>query len=406
MGDESMNPLLNQMERVVVTGMGAITPISHNIEQFKEGLLTGRKGFGPVTKFNTSQYEVNCAAEIKDPDEINYLEGGRPSRLIQWAAREAIQSSGLSAAMLRKRTALVLGTSLGSDEINRAMWQEKVKKEPDLAAVISGMAECGGRAIVDQFQITGPSLTVVTACAAGTNAAGLGMDLIKRGRADRVIVGGLDTLTQLTYGGFASIGALAEECLPFSEDRSGTILGEDAAVLVLERLDLALERNATIYAEILGYGLSNDAHHMTAPSASGQGAILSMRRCLQHSKLVPQDVQYINAHGTSTPRNDEMELLALHDIFGEHMNEMFISSTKSQIGHGLSSAGGIELIATVLALHYGFLPPTAHDRPLMETDSVDFIQQHAKNIQVDVAISNSFAFGGHCASIAVRRWEG
>ncbi|MEA5453696.1 beta-ketoacyl-[acyl-carrier-protein] synthase family protein [Sinomonas sp. JGH33] len=392
------------MTRIVITGMGCVSPFGAGVDSLKEGILSARTAFGPVRKFDGTHYGINAAAEIPEDVDLSGLDGSRPSRLLRLAAEEARADARLGPDELRD-AAIVLGTTLGSDEISSALWHRTHGYKPDYAAVMRSMSECGGRALVDLWKIAGPCLTVITACAAGTNAIGLGVDLIRAGRAERVLVGGLDTLTQLIYGGFASIGALGSACRPFAEEshRRGTVLGENAAVLVLETADRAIERDANIHAEVLGYGLSNDAHHMTAPEPEGRGATLAMRRCLDHSGLAPEDIDYVNAHGTGTRLNDPVEVAALREVFGHGLSAIPVSSLKSQIGHGLSSAGAIEAIATVLALEEQFLPPTAHTAPPLDPD-IDFVREPRPSPGLRRAMSNSFAFGGHNASVAFAAW--
>lgn len=387
--------------KVVVTGVGCVTPLGTGLEKLLVGIRNGDTTFAPVKRFDGSKYGIDSAAEITETAETSSYQGSRPSRLLQAAAVEAVADSDIDPDLFRNRTAVVLGTTLGSDEISTSMWQHANGHPVDLEAVMRSMCECGGRALIDRWQIDGPALTVVTACAAGTNAVGLGLDLIRAGRVDRVIAGGLDTLTELIYGGFASIGALGRDCKPFAADqeRHGTVLGENAAVLILESETTARERGARIYAEVLGYGLSNDAHHMTAPATTGDGAIHAMTRCLEDAGLTSADIDYINAHGTGTALNDPVETEALWKIFDDRLPCIPISSLKSQIGHGLSSAGAIEAIATVLALHEGFIPPTAHTAPALDP-RLDFVQNGSRDEPIRTAISNSFAFGGHGASIA------
>lgn len=396
----------NTPTRVVITGVGCVTPFGAGSDALLKGIRDGRTAFGPVRRFSAAQYGIDAASEITETEEVAAYAGTRPSRLFQAAADEALSDSGLTPDELPVRTALVLGTTLGSDEISHCMWRETQGELADFGLVARSMAECGGRAVVDRWRLRGPSLTVVTACAAGTNAIGLGCDLLQNGRADAVIVGGLDTLTELIYGGFANIGALSDSCQPFArdEDRHGTVLGENAAALVLEPADAAVARGADVYAEVLGYGLSNDAFHMTAPSAGGEGPILAMQRCLENAGIAPSEVDYVNAHGTGTSLNDPVEVAALWKVLGEQLAETPVSSLKSQIGHGLSSGGAIEAIATAFALRYQFVPPTAHLRPSLD-ERLDFVQGGARPRRLDVALSNSFAFGGHAASLALGKWD-
>jgi 3-oxoacyl-[acyl-carrier-protein] synthase II len=393
--------------KVVVTGVGCVTPFGTGLEKLVTGIRNGDTTFATVKRFDGSKYGIDSASEIAETPETASYQGSRPSRILQTAAAEAVADSAINSDLFRNRTAVVLGTTLGSDEISTALWQQTNGHPIDLESVMRSMCECGGRAIVDRWQIDGPSLAVVTACAAGTNAIGLGLDLIRAGRVDRVIAGGLDTLTELIYGGFASIGALGEQCRPFATDqeRHGTVLGENAAVLILESESAAKDRGARVYAEVLGYGLANDAHHMTAPAATGDGAIHAMRRCLEDAGLVPGDIDYVNAHGTGTALNDPVEAEALWKIFGDRLPNIPISSLKSQIGHGLSSAGAIESIATVLALYQGFVPPTAHTASSLDA-RLDFVQNGSPDEAISTALSNSFAFGGHGASIAFAAYAG
>jgi 3-oxoacyl-[acyl-carrier-protein] synthase II len=386
--------------------MGCVSPFGVSTSNLLQGMQTGKNAFNSVKRFDATKYGIDSAAEIIESETTYSYEGSRPSRLLQAAADEALRDSGITADELSDRTAIVLGTTLGSDEISNSMWRIKHNEIPNLKAVMQSMCECGGRALVDRWGISGPSLTIVTACAAGTNAIGMGMDMIRTGRADRVIVGGLDTLTELIYGGFASIGALSNICKPFAEEseRQGTVLGENAAVLILETDEEAQSRSARVYAEVMGYGLSNDAYHMTAPHPQAEGAVLAMRRCLEDAGLTPQQIDYVNAHGTGTALNDPVEVMALWKVFGDKIKSIPVSSLKSQIGHGLSSAGAIEAIATVLALYHQFIPPTAHRKKTLD-ERIDFVQNGLRNGQLKYALSNSFAFGGHAASIAFSAWS-
>ncbi|WP_136611117.1 beta-ketoacyl-[acyl-carrier-protein] synthase family protein [Sinomonas albida] len=393
------------MTRIVITGMGCVSPFGAGVDALREGILTSRTAFAPVRKFDATQYGIDAAAEIPEDVDLSGVAGSRPSGLLQIAAEEAITDARLGPDELRD-AAIALGTTLGSDEISSALWHRRHGYKPDYAAVMNSMSACGGRALVDRWKIAGLCLTAITACAAGTNAIGLGVDLLRTGRAESVLVGGLDTLTQLIYGGFASIGALGNVCRPFAEDshRQGTVLGENAALIVLETAPRAIERGATIYAEVLGYGLSNDAHHMTAPDPEGRGATLAMRRCLDDAGLAPEQIDYVNAHGTGTRLNDPVEVAALREVFGERLMRIPVSSLKSQIGHGLSSAGATEAIATVLALNEQFLPPTAHSAPPLDP-GLDLVRKPRGSSELRRAMSNSFAFGGHNASVALGAWD-
>ncbi len=389
---------------VAITGLGAATPLGADASTFRAGLLEGRHGFGPVSRFDATRYGVNWAGQLDDavwappgsPDA-----GSRPAQLLDRVAAEALAMAG---GPNDTRTALVLGTTLGSDELSRVAWQEQHGHAPDYDTVLSGMADCAGRRLVDRLALGGPVWSVVTACAAGTTAIGVGADLIRLGLVDRVLAGGVDTLTELIYAGFDSMGALGHDCRPFAEDREGVVLAEGAAMIVLDSEGRARGRGAHIQAWVLGCGTANDAYHATAPHPDGRGAALAMQRCLSDAGLSPADIDYVNAHGTGTHANDPAEWAAIAAVLGSHAWEIPVSSTKSQMGHALSAAGAIEAVATVLALRDGFVPPTAHRHaPLAAAVGADFVQDAGRRRPMACALSNSFAFGGHTACLALGR---
>ena len=391
---------------VAVTGFGVVCPLGVNDEEFTASLVSGRKTFAPVTRFPTERYTVNRASEVpeawfrrKDDKTV----GSPPARLLQDAADQALGAARLAPPL--PDLALVLGTTLGSDELPRVVWQEVHGHEPDYDALVSGMRDTTGMRLAKQLRIGGPVYPVVTACAAGTTAIGIGADLIRTGSARRVLAGGVDTLIELIYAGFDGMGALAQECRPFAADREGVVLAEGAALVVLEPLHDALRRGATVHALVLGSGLANDAHHPTAPHPDGLGAALAISRCLHDAGLSPEAVDYVNAHGTGTIANDPAEVAALRRVFGKSLDRVTVSSTKSQMGHALSAAGAIEFLATLHAVRDGVLPPTAHSHAPIDR-RVDFVQAAGRRAAVKCALSNSFAFGGHTATIALGAWCG
>ena len=413
-----------ESRRVVVTGLGALTPIGNTAEELWTGLTEGRSGIGPITKFDPAAYPTRIAGQIKNFDPLAYVDKKEARRLdpyLQYAIASsvmAVADAGIDSARVdSERLGVMIGSGIGG--ITTLLDGEHVllEKGPDrvspfiIPMLIINMAS---GLVSMRFGAKGPNSSVVTACATGNHAIGDAFRLIARGDADVMIAGGAEAMiVPLTIAGFSAMKAMSTRndepqraSRPFDADRDGFVCGEGAGIIVLELLEHALRRDARIYAEIIGYGMAGDAHHMTAPDPEGEGAARAMTLALKDASLSPSDVGYINAHGTSTPYNDKFETLAIKRVFGEHAKKLAVSSTKSMTGHLLGAAGGVEAIATALALHHGLLPPTInYEKPDPECD-LDYVPNQARKQDVEVALSNAFGFGGTNATLAFRKYRG
>lgn len=401
------------MKRVVITGAGLITPIGAGREEFWRNLVAGQSGIAPVRSFDTSDYPVHIGAEVKEFDPARWVRNrdpdsmGRGSQLAIAAARMALDDAGLSlSAFAPRRVGISMGTTSGEpgfvEKYNDIRKAEGLDALPgDLGAKYPCNVIPSNVAI--ELGLQGPCLMIPTACAAGNYAIGYGFDLIRTGRADLMLAGGADPFSRITYTGFARLGAIApERCQPFDRNRKGMVPGEGAAVLVLEPLEAALARGARIYAEVLGYGLSGDAWHITAPSEDGEGGERSMRAALKRAGLEPSAIDYVNAHGTSTMA-DTIELAAVERMMGNAAAKATMSSTKSSIGHLLGAAGAVEAIFCVLAIRDQIAPPTINlDNPAVQP-VLDLAANRAVRREINVALSNSFGFGGTNASLVLGR---
>jgi len=412
-----------QRRRVVVTGLGALTPIGNNIAEYWEGLISGRNGIEPVTLFDASQHASRIAGEVKGFDPNAFLdrkESKRMDRFTQFAVIASGQALSDSQLIINELNAdqvgIIIGTGVGGLRVMEEQQEIYLSKGPSrcspfmVPTMIANMA-AGMTAI--HVGARGPNSCTVTACAAGSNAIGDAFRLIQYGYADVMICGGTEAaVTPLSMAGFASMKALStrneepgKASRPFSIDRDGFVMGEGSGILLLEELEHALARGAKIYAEIAGYGTTCDAYHMTSPIPDGRGAARAIELALKDAQLNPQDINYINAHGTSTPLNDSIETKAIKKAFGSHAKEIAISSTKSMTGHLLGGSGGIEAVATVLAVCHGQIPPTINlDNPDPECD-LDYVPNISRTQQVGAAVSNSFGFGGHNASLVFKRYQ-
>jgi 3-oxoacyl-[acyl-carrier-protein] synthase II len=402
--------------RVAVTGLGLVTPIGSGREAVWRRLLEGRSGFSPVESFDTGAYGVHVGAEVKGLDPAPYLrrlppvEVGRAGQLAIAAARMALDDAGLDPGDLDPpRSGVVMGTTSGEPrEVERlddailagdldAVGPEFLRRYPchTIAAVIAR-----------ELGLAGVNAMIPTACAAGNYALAHAADVLAAGRADLMLAGGADAFSRITYTGFARLGAIAPDlCRPFDRGRKGMIPGEGAAVLVLEPPERARARGARIYCELAGYGLSCDAHHMTAAHPEAEGAVRAMERALVASGLAASDVDYVSAHGTGTPTNDRLEAIAFRRVFGERAPATPISSIKSMLGHTMGAASAIEAAACALAIWSGRIPPTMNlERP--EVEDLDFVANAAREHPVAVAMNNAYAFGGNNASFVLRRAEG
>ena len=410
--------------RVVVTGLGALSPVGNTAEEFWSSLLQGRSGVGPITKFDTEGYPTRIAGEVRNFDPLNFVDKKDARRLdpyLQYAVASsvlAVQDAMLDTGKVDgARFGVLIGSGIGGISTLLDSHRNLLEKGPDrvspffIPMIIANMAS---GLVSIRFGAKGPNSSVVTACATGNHAIGDSFKIIQRGDADVMIAGGSEAIIiPLTIAGFCSMKAMStrndeptKAMRPFDATRDGFVCGEGAGILILEALEHALARDARIYAEIVGYGMTGDAHHMTAPDPEGDGAMRAMTLALRDAGLDVSAVGYINAHGTSTPYNDKFETLAIKRVFGEHARRLAVSSTKSMTGHLLGAAGGVEAIATVLALHHGVLPPTInYETPDPECD-LDYVPNQARKQNVEVALSNAFGFGGTNATLAFRTYLG
>src|SRR5881296_2306575 len=411
------------MQRVVVTGLGAVTPVGNTADEFWSALLQGRSGVGPITKFDATGYPTRIAGEVRDFDPLNFVDKKEARRLdpyLQYAvasAALAVQDAALDTGTIDgSRFGVLIGSGIGGITTLLDTHRTLLEKGPDrvspffIPMMIVNMAS---GLVSMRFGAKGPNSSVVTACATGNHAIGDSFKIIQRGDADVMIAGGAEAIVvPLTIAGFCSMKAMStrndepqKASRPFDAGRDGFVCGEGGGVLVLESLEHARGRDARIYGEIVGYGMTGDAHHMTAPDPEGDGAARAMAGALQDARLSPSDIDYINAHGTSTPYNDKFETLAIKRVFGEHARKLAVSSTKSMTGHLLGAAGGVEAIATAFAIHHGILPPTInYETPDPDCD-LDYVPNQARKQGVDVALSNAFGFGGTNATLAFRKYR-
>ncbi len=410
--------------RVVVTGIGVLTAVGQSVTEMWDNLLAGHSGIDYVTLFDASSYPSRIAAEVKKWDPTRYIErkqARRMARCSQFAvgmAEQALQDAGLSTdGDLGENVATVIGTGLGGFDIYQEGLLDAAKRgsfriRPMVA--VGGLPNMPAFYISQRFGTKGPLNTVVTACAAGTQAVGEGVDLIRHGYADVVISGGVEALIgHMFFAGFSSMKAIStsndppqKASRPFDANRDGFIIGEGGAVLILEELDRALARGAHIYAEVIGHSASADAFHVAAPHPDGEGAQNAMRWALKDAGIQPEDVDYINAHGTSTKLNDKTETYAIKKVFGEHAYNLAVNSTKSMIGHAFGGAGAIEAAVIALSVKNDMLHPTInYEHPDPECD-LDYVPNVARAQSISIALSNSFGLGGQNACLVMEKYEG
>lgn len=411
------------MRRVAITGIGVVSPLGSDKSEFWKNLVNGKSGISAVESFDVSLYPSRIAGEIKDFDPtlcMEKREAKKVDRFTQLGVSAAIQAwrdAGLDHVQINKDEAGVLvGSGIGGIQTTEKQLQILAEKGPRrvspylVPALIANMAS-GYISIL--LELRGPNSTVVTACASSTHAIGDAWHVIKRGDADIMVAGGAEAaISHLAFSGFSAARALSTRndeperaSRPFDLQRDGFVMGEGSGVVILEEMDHALRRNAHIYGEVVGYGMSGDAYHMTAPDPEGRGAFLCMQRALNSAGIATGEVDYINAHGTSTEYNDKIETLAIKKLFGEHAYKVAISSTKSMTGHLLGAAGAVELIATLLSMENGLIHPTVnYENPDPECD-LDYVPNRARKGEIKVAISNSFGFGGTNATLAVKKYQ-
>ncbi len=409
--------------RVVITGVGAVTPVGNTAEEFWSALLAGKSGIGPITRFDTTGYPTRIAGEVRGFEPLKYIDKKDDRKFdpfLKFAiacAVMAVEDADLKVDKVDgNRFGVLVGSGIGGIGTLLDSHVTLLEKGPDrvspffIPMLIINMAS---GLISMRFGAKGPNSSVVTACATGNHAIGDAMRIIQRGDADVMIAGGAEAIIlPLTIAGFCQMKAMStrndeptKASRPFDAERDGFVCGEGGGLLVLESLEHAVKRDARIYAEVIGYGMTGDAHHMTAPDPEGDGAARAMAAALRDAALEPSAVGYINAHGTSTPYNDKFETMAIKRVFGEHARKLAVSSTKSMTGHLLGAAGGIEAIATALAIHHGILPPTInYEKPDPDCD-LDYIPNVARKQDVEVALSNAFGFGGTNATLAFKKYR-
>jgi 3-oxoacyl-[acyl-carrier-protein] synthase II len=410
--------------RVVITGIGVVTALGTSLEAFWNALLEGQSGVGPLTLFDTTDFKVHFGGQVRDwdPDALfGTKEARRLDRFAQFAlhaAQSAVEDSGIDFSRIEPyRSGVMIGSGIGGLHEFEEQHRNLIEKGPSRISpftIPKLMVNAGSGQVSIKYGLKGPTSAVATACASAANAIGDAFRWIQDGHADAMITGGSEAaITHMGLGGFASMRALSTRnddppraSRPFDKDRDGFVLAEGAGILVLEEESIARARGARIYAELLGYGMSADGSHITAPDEEGRGAARAMRNCLEDARCPADTLDYINAHGTSTPLGDLAETKAMKSVFGPHARKLMISSTKSQLGHLLGASGGVELVASALTIDRGAIPPTINlDSPDPDCD-LDYVPNTARRARVNLAMSNSFGFGGHNASLLIGRYRG
>ncbi|MDD2749386.1 beta-ketoacyl-ACP synthase II [Acidithiobacillus sp.] len=407
--------------RVVITGLGIVSPVGIGISAAWDAIVQGRSGIGRVTRFDPAPYSSQIAGEVRGFDVSQYIPGKDAKKMDLFihygiaAAMEAIADSGLKISSdFAERVGVSIGSGIGGlpgIESEHTVVTESGPRRISPFFIPRCIVNMVAGHISIMYGAKGPNIAMATACSTGTHSIGDAARLIEYGDADVMIAGGAEAaISPLGLGGFSAARALStrndvpeKASRPWDKDHDGFVLGEGAGVLVLEEYEFAMRRGARIYGELVGYGMSSDAYHMTQPAAGGEGAARCMRLALHNAGLQPEQVDYINAHGTSTPLGDRAETEAVHAVFGEHARSLAMSSTKSMTGHLLGAAGGVEAVFTTLALHHGILPPTINLDTADEGCDLDYVPLQARQQSVDVALSNSFGFGGTNSTLVFRR---
>lgn len=410
--------------RVVITGLGMLSPLGNSVDETWQGMIEGRSGVDQITRFDASEYPATIAAEVKDFDIREYVDRREARKMDSFShyavagSIQAMKDAGLAdGGFDPERMGVVLGVGIGGFETLENSYEALFLKGPDRVppmTIPKHIANEGPGNVAITLNLQGPCLAVTTACSSGTDAIGTAYRMIQSGVMDAMVTGGVEAcITKLAVMGFCVIQALAtnfndrpiEASRPFDKDRSGFVIGEGAGILTIESLDHAQARGARIYAEIVGNGMMCDAQHLTAPHSEGRGAIQAMNMALGEAGIKPEDVDYINAHGTSTPINDPFETKAIKAVFGEHARKVKISSTKSMTGHCIGAAGGIEAVAATKAITEGVIPPTINlNEPDPECD-LDYVPNEAIRADVNVAMSNTFGFGGHNGVLVLKKYS-
>ncbi len=412
------------MKRVVITGIGALSPIGNSAGEMWEAMVSGKNGIAPITKFDPSPAKITVAAELKGFDIGRYIDAKAAKRLDEFShyaiasAKMAYDDAGLrdyDAYDHKENTAVVIGSGIGGmktieEQISKLATAGASRVSPFF--IPASIANMGAAHVSMELALKGPCYTPVTACASGTDAVGNAFNLIRSGTVSIALAGGAEaSITLAGIAGFANMKALyaGEDAnrasIPFDKERSGFVMGEGAGVIVLEELEHALKRGAKIYAEMVGYGQSADAYHITSPDPDSKGAILAMERALRSAGIEGEKIDYINAHGTSTPFNDKGETHAIKQVFGEHAHKLLVSSTKSMTGHLLGAAGAIEAIASIMAVKENIAPPTINYKVADEECDLNYVTNGAEKREIRYALSNSLGFGGHNATVIFKKFE-
>ncbi len=412
-------------KRIVVTGLGAVTPVGNTVKETWQAIKEGRSGVGPITRFDTADFATKIAAEVKgfdaktvmDPKDARKMDVF--SQYATAASIEAMNDAGLPKGSFDpERGGVILGVGIGGFETIETAFHALVEKGPGRVppmTIPKLIGNIGPGNVAICLDLRGPCYSVTSACSSGTDAVGNAVKWIENGTADFIVTGGAEsTITPFCVAGFNVIQALStkyndrpsEASRPFDKDRDGFVMGEGAGILVLESLDHALARGAKIYGEFAGYGISCDANHLTAPHPEGRGAVFAMKMALADAGMRPEDVDYVNAHGTSTPINDPIETAAIKQVFGEHARKLKVSSTKSMTGHCLGAAGGIEALISVLAIKEGYYPPTINLNAPDPACDLDYVPNKGVTGKIRAAMSNTFGFGGHNGILILKEYVG
>ena len=409
--------------RVVITGLGAVTPIGNNTNDFWEGIKEGKCGIDEITRFDTTNFKVKLAAELKDFNAEDYFDRREAKRLDRFsqyaivASREAWKDSGLDKETENmERVGIIIGSGIGGIGTTEEEHEKYMTKGPDRVSpmyIPMGIPNMATGNVAIDIGAKGESISMVTACASGTHSIGESFRMIKHGYQDVVLAGGTEAgITPLGIAGFTNIKALSKSedktraSIPFDKERNGFVMGEGAGVIVLEELEHAKKRGAKIYAEIVGYGATSDAYHITSPAPGGEGGARAMKIAMEEANVKPEEITYINAHGTSTHLNDSYETQAIKTALGEETaKKVMVSSTKGHTGHLLGAAGGVEAIVCAKAIEEGFVPATINYKVPDEECDLDVVPNEGRNVEVKYAISNSLGFGGHNSSILLKKYE-
>lgn len=409
--------------RVVITGMGVVSSLGIGVDNFWNSIKEGKNGISAVSRIDVSNLNCKVAAELKEFDATQFIDKKEAKRMDKYsqyamaAAKMAVESSGLDLEKIDKnKFGVVVGSGIGGIETFEDQHSVYLEKGPGRISpffIPMMIGNMGAGLLAMQFGAKGFNECVVTACATSTNAIGDAFKVIQRGDADIMLTGGAEaSITPMAFAGFCSMKAMSttedpsSACRPFDAERNGFVMGEGAGILVIEELEHAKARGANIIAELVGYGCTNDAYHMTAPAPEGEGGARCMKMAINDAGIKPEEVGYINAHGTSTEYNDKFETAAIKTVFSEHAKKLAVSSTKSMTGHLLGAAGAVEAIITALSLKEGYLPATInYNTPDPECD-LDYVPNKGRNADISYALSNSFGFGGHNATIVLKKYEG